>query len=1025
MMKSFFKKSIDILFSTRAAGLYLVLFAFVIGIATFIENDFGTSSAQALVFKAKWFELLLLLFMGSIITNIFRFKMVKNKKWAHLTFHLAIIIIILGAGITRYFSYEGMMNIREGGASNSFLSAENYLKFKAIYKNQTYSFDEQVLFSLLGNNNFDKKFQIEDKLIKVKLKDFIPNPVEQIISDPKGIPIVKVVVVGSEGREDHYIKQGGSKLINGVEINFSGNEKSGAINLKTENGNILFSTDKPVIQTIMAAQKTDTILPTGYKPLIMKSMYKMGDFSFVTGDYNFSGIVKLISGERKMKSESYAGLDIQVSEGNKVLQKVVTGIGGAEGKEEIFDLGDLQLAVSYGAKRKQLPFSIGLRDFIMERYPGTENASSYASEVTLMDPGKNVNFDYRIYMNHILNYGGYRFFQSSFDRDELGTYLSVNHDFWGTLVSYIGYFLLTLGMVLTLIAKNSRFSLLLKKFNNIKKKEITIAGMIIFLGFSASDKLISQDPVAFIDKEQAAKLGKMIVQDNNGRFKPMNTMTSELMRKISKHEELFGLNSDQIIWSMMKDPMKWTEVKIINLGREEEVKKLLGTDGKMASYSQFFSKEGDYILHDKVSEAQNKNPKDQGVFDKAIIKLDEKINVVNMILSLRFLKIFPVPDHPNDAWISPAEIRSNNLRDTAILANYNLLSEFMTEGKRENLDLFIDDIKKVQQKYTGKILPSDNKIDAELLLNKMNIFNNLMKVYGLLSMIILAFFFYSVLWSKNMLKFTKYTWWVVFAVFLLQTFGIALRWYISGRAPWSNGYESMVYIAWMSMLAGLLLSRKSLGGIAATLVLTATILSVAAMSWLDPEITPLVPVLKSYWLTIHVAMIAGSYGFLLLGAFIAILNLVLMILSNEANKSRLLSNIKELTIISEIILLVGLIMMSIGTYLGGVWANESWGRYWGWDAKETWALVTVLVYSFILHMRLIPGLQSIFAYNFATLFGFATVIMTFLGVNYYLSGLHSYAAGDPVPIPSQVYYVVVFLTSVSGLAYYKYNKLLK
>lgn len=464
---------------------------------------------------------------------------------------------------------------------------------------------------------------------------------------------------------------------------------------------------------------------------------------------------------------------------------------------------------------------------------------------------------------------------------------------------------------------------------------------------------------------------------------------------------------------------------MINLGREEEVRKLLGTDEKMASYSQFFSKEGDYILHDKVSEAQNKNPKDQGVFDKAIIKLDEKINVVNMILSLRFLKIFPVPDHPNDAWISPAEIRSNNLKDTAILANYNLLSEFMTEGKRENLDKFLVDIEKVQQKYTGKILPSANKIEAELLLNKMNIFNNLMKVYGLLSMIILAFFFYSVLWSKSMLKFTKYAWWVVFAIFLLQTFGIALRWYISGRAPWSNGYESMVYIAWTSMLAGLLLSRKSLGGIAATLVLTATILSVAAMSWLDPEITPLVPVLKSYWLTIHVALIAGSYGFLLLGAFIAILNLVLMILSTEGNKSRLLSNIKELTIISEIILLVGLIMMSVGTYLGGVWANESWGRYWGWDAKETWALVTVLVYSFILHMRLIPGLQSIFAFNFATLFGFATVIMTFLGVNYYLSGMHSYAAGDPVPIPSQVYYVTVFLAAVSAFAYYKYNKLLK
>ena len=297
-----------------------------------------------------------------------------------------------------------------------------------------------------------------------------------------------------------------------------------------------------------------------------------------------------------------------------------------------------------------------------------------------------------------------------------------------------------------------------------------------------------------------------------------------------------------------------------------------------------------------------------------------------------------------------------------------------------------------------------------------------MKVYGLLSLVVLGFFFYSVFRSKPSTKLIKWTWIVIFGFFVFHTFGLALRWYISGRAPWSNGYESMIYISWTSMLAGLILSRKSLGGMAATLVLTATILSVAAMSWLDPEITPLVPVLKSYWLTIHVALIAGSYGFLLLGAVISMLNLILMIFSTETNKNGMMKNIRELTVVSEIILLVGLIMLSTGTYLGGIWANESWGRYWGWDAKETWALVTILVYAFILHMRLIPGLQSIFAYNFATLFGFASVIMTYFGVNYYLSGLHSYAAGDPVPIPPMVYYTVIILALISGVAYWKFTK---
>lgn len=194
-------------------------------------------------------------------------------------------------------------------------------------------------------------------------------------------------------------------------------------------------------------------------------------------------------------------------------------------------------------------------------------------------------------------------------------------------------------------------------------------------------------------------------------------------------------------------------------------------------------------------------------------------------------------------------------------------------------------------------------------------------------------------------------------------------------------------------------SRKSIGGLTATCILAATILLVASMSWLDPEITPLVPVLKSYWLTIHVSMEAGSYGFLMLGAVIGMLNLLLMTLANSSNTNVIKRSIQELTIVSEITITSGLIMVSIGTYLGGVWANESWGRYWGWDAKETWALVTILVYAFILHMRFIPALQGMFAYNFASLFGFATVIMTYYGVNYYLSGLHSYAAGDQCQFP--------------------------
>ena len=232
----------------------------------------------------------------------------------------------------------------------------------------------------------------------------------------------------------------------------------------------------------------------------------------------------------------------------------------------------------------------------------------------------------------------------------------------------------------------------------------------------------------------------------------------------------------------------------------------------------------------------------------------------------------------------------------------------------------------------------------------------------------------------------------------------------------------MIYIAWTSTLAGILFTRKSFGGLAATMVLAATILFVSTLSFLDPEITPLVPVLKSYWLTIHVSLVAGSYGFLMLGAIIGLINLILMIFLTESNKTSMKRIVQEMSYISELTLIGGLFMVSVGTYLGGVWANESWGRYWGWDAKETWALVTILVYAFILHMRLIPKLTGLFAYNVATIFGLASVIMTYYGVNYYLSGLHSYATGDPVPIPSWVYMVVVSIIIISMLSYIKKRK---
>lgn len=1024
------KKILDRLFSTSAAGLYIVLFALAIGAATFIENDFGTSAAQKVIFKSHWFELLLALFGICLIVNIFRFNLIGQKKWAILTFHAAMVVILIGAGVTRYFGREGMMGIREGNASNYYLSSETYLRFQVEQQGKKYTFDEPVLFASLGNNHFEQSYLIGNREIKVTLTDFIPNPEETIMDDANGVPILKVVMGGMGGREEYFIQYLDKVNIHGTLFNFGNPADPQAFNIKYEDEGLSFVAGTPFLEMVMASQTRDTLAPGEYHPLKLRSLYSNGQQNFVFGDFRASARREMQSGKRKISSDSEVALALNISYDNDARALTVRGRQGAEGTPAVAAFDQGRVSVAYGAKRVVLPFSIGLRDFIMERYPGTNSASSYASEVTLIDPRKNLNRDQRVYMNHILDYDGYRFFQSSYDQDELGTYLSVNFDVPGTLISYFGYFLLTLGMILTLFSPKSRFQQLAGNIKRLREAPGPAVWLLValFAGM-ASPALAEPDLQTKVNAEHATKFGHLLVQDNRGRFKPMNTFASEMLRKVAHQESMFGLSPEQIVLGMAADPRAWYNVPLIKIGEHEAIRKLLGLSGKMAAYSDFFNERGEYKLKDAARDAFNKPSRERGVFEKEIVKVDERLNICNMIFSGEFMKVFPIPGDPTNTWKAPTDVphqHGANNGATIVEQFYPMyipaLQASLKNHDHDLIDRMVGELQAYQQKYGGEILPSQTKINAELLLNKLNLFGRLGKLYGLLGLMYLGLLFATVFKPNAKLHHTsKAAFGLLVVGFLAHTFGLGLRWYISGRAPWSNGYESMIYIGWTTVLAGLLFSRKSYGGMSATTVLAATIMMVAGMSWLDPEITPLVPVLKSYWLTIHVSLEAGSYGFLVLGAIIGLLNLILMVVANESNREKVYRIIKEMSYVSEMTLIGGLFMMSIGTYLGGVWANESWGRYWGWDAKETWALVSILVYSFILHMRFIPGLRGLYAYNVATLFGWASIAMTYFGVNYYLSGLHSYAAGDPVPIPDFVTYIVAALILISLAARWKYG----
>ena len=527
-----------------------------------------------------------------------------------------------------------------------------------------------------------------------------------------------------------------------------------------------------------------------------------------------------------------------------------------------------------------------------------------------------------------------------------------------------------------------------------------------------------------IQKDHASKFGELLLQNKDGRIVPINTISTEVLVKIYKKSKFEGLSSDQVFLGMISNPAHWQRKKMIKVG-DPELQRMLGVSGKFASYSDFFDGKGQYKFKTQIDEAYAKKPALRNMFDKELIYVDERVNVCYMVYNGSLLKIFPIPNDPNNTWISPINHQhEGNMQPIAtaqmMFQDYvsNLLAGIASKDYTK-AEASLQEIKAFQLKEGAAIVPSATKTKLEVSYNKWNIFKSLFPIYFMLGFVLFGFLFTQIFKPKLEFK------WILrilvgltVLAFAAQTFGLGLRWYISGHAPWSNGYESMIYVGWGTMLAGFIFMRKAPIVISIAALLTAVILLTAHMSWLNPEITNLVPVLKSYWLTFHVATITASYSFLALGCLIGFLNLLIMIFRNKSNMEGINLTLKELSLIIELSLTVGLILLVIGNFLGGIWANESWGRYWGWDPKETWSLVTIIVYSFILHMRLVPGLRSTFSFNFLSMFGFASVLMTYFGVNYYLSGLHSYASGDPVPVPTFVYYTVGIMLLISALAAY-------
>jgi cytochrome c-type biogenesis protein CcsB len=398
--------------------------------------------------------------------------------------------------------------------------------------------------------------------------------------------------------------------------------------------------------------------------------------------------------------------------------------------------------------------------------------------------------------------------------------------------------------------------------------------------------------------------------------------------------------------------------------------------------------------------------------------------------------LFPIPDDLNNKWVSPRgfiekdfvlkDTLYGNFIRTGFLAYMATLQNEKAQKKGEffQSDKLLAAIKKTQVKYGGEAMLSDKKISAEITYNKYDIFKKLFSWYMYVSSLMFVLLIVQILSDKikilnisiNILKALLYL------CFVLHTSGLIARWYISGHAPWSDAYESMIYVAWATMAFGVMLGHKSDLTFASTAFITAMILMIAHWNWMDPSIGNLQPVLNSYWLMIHVAVIVGSYGPFALAMILGLISLLLMLLTTSTNKEKMKLNVKELTVINEMAMTVGLVMLTIGNFLGGMWANESWGRYWGWDPKETWALISIMIYAFVIHMRLVPGLRNRLVFNIASVLAFGSILMTYFGVNFYLAGLHSYAKDDQEISINYILTALAIITTLSVFAYLKYRK---
>lgn len=562
-----------------------------------------------------------------------------------------------------------------------------------------------------------------------------------------------------------------------------------------------------------------------------------------------------------------------------------------------------------------LPFSLRLDTFRVIYYPGTEAAADYVSHITLTDQDADSTREEDISMNNILKHAGYRFYQSSYDDNGRGSWLSVNYDPVGTGISYLGYLLLGLSMLMTVFDRSEEFRRLLR--HPLLRKGTLVLGLLFTLNVQ---NLSARELPAFNRSKADSLATKQIIY--NDRVAPFNTMALDFMRKLYGSDTYHGLSAEQVVTGWLFRPEVWQDEPMI-LVKSQQLRSLLHIEGKYASLSNFFAN-GTYVLNQYWKGDDTGNVRSNDPLQKTIAEVDEKVGLIMMLQKGTLFR--PLPKDHSVARLSPlrvkAELLYNRIPFVKILFMLSLTLGLVAFGR-------------LMVRYL-KNAPSN-------------------------------------VWDQKVLPITLY------ALTLTLAFAFALRWYIADHVPLSNGMETMQFMALVTLCVAAALHRRFAVLLPFGALLAGFALLVSFLGQNNPQVTHLMPVLSSPWLSLHVSVVMMGYSLL---AFLFLNGLMGLLVSTQAER---------LLLLGRLMLYPAVFFLGIGIFLGAVWANQSWGSYWSWDAKETWALITFMLYATLFHAQSLPWLRRPRSFHWFCVVAFATVLMTYFGVNYFLGGMHSYA----------------------------------